>query len=225
MRFLASAVGAIAALALLIGATGGSSVEAAQIRFEGFASGAEENPPVPGSLGARVRFIFDDATNDLSYAVTVSGPSADQVTAAHIHRGARGVNGPVVHPLSTVGFTQVAGSIRLSAADVTDLMAGNFYFNVHSKDNPGGFARFQLVPPARPAGGPGIPGPGALVRPAGPGGPGGPMGPGPGPGPRVTPPSTGDAGLADDSTWLPLAGLAVIAVSGLGVLNLATKRA
>jgi hypothetical protein len=66
------------------------------------------------------------------------------VTAAHIHRGAVGVNGPIVHFLSATGFTQVSGSITLSEADVADLRAGLFYANVHSVTHPGGFARGQM---------------------------------------------------------------------------------
>ncbi len=106
--------------------------------------GDAENPPVKDGGGASARFVFDDETRKLDYSVTVSGLSADLVTASHIHRGAVGVNGPIIYPLSTVGFTQVSGSLTLTEADVADLKAGNLYVNVHSKDNPGGYARAQL---------------------------------------------------------------------------------
>jgi hypothetical protein len=67
------------------------------------------------------------------------------VTAAHIHRGAVGVAGPVVYPLATSSFTTLQGQVTLTAADVADLMAGNLYINVHSQTNPDGFARGQLL--------------------------------------------------------------------------------
>lgn len=210
MRFFGSAIVAITALAVLIGATGGGIAEAARITIRGTATGAEENPPVPGGAGAQVAFVFDDITNDLTYAVTVSGLSADLVTASHIHRGARGVNGPIVHNLSTTGFTQVSGTIRLSSADVADLRAGNFYFNVHSKEYPGGFARWQMVLPGAAAGAPG-----------GPGAPGGAGAPGAGP---IAPPRTGDAGLAATTSLLPLVGLVAFAMAGMGVLAVARKQ-
>jgi hypothetical protein len=217
MRFFWSAIVAVTALAVLIGATGGDVAEAARITLRGTATGAEENPPIVGGGSAQVTFVFDDVTNDLTYAVTVSGLSPDLVTASHIHRGARGVNGPIVHNLSTTGFTQISGTIRLSAADVADLRAGNFYVNVHSKANAGGFARWQMVTPgpavARPAGAPGGPG--------GPGAPGGPGGPGARP---IAPPRTGDAGLAATNSLAPIAGLIVFATGGLGVLAVARKR-
>ena len=86
------------------------------------------------SIEDAIRTVLDRA------AVTISGIAQGEVTAAHIHRGPVGVNGPIVYNLSTVGFTQVAGSITLTAADVADLKAGNFYVNAHSLTNPGGFA-------------------------------------------------------------------------------------
>lgn len=106
--------------------------------------GAQENPPVTSAGSGFARFTFDDATKVLTYSVTISGIPAGEVTAAHIHRGAVGVNGPIVYNLSTVGFTTVSGSITLTDADVADLKAGNFYVNAHSTTNPGGFARGQI---------------------------------------------------------------------------------
>ena len=199
MRYIGFAMAAIAALALIIGAAGSGTVSAAKHTMRGMATGAEENPPVAGGAAVNVTVDFDDVTNTLTYRATISGLSIDQVTASHFHRGARGVNGPVVHTLSATGFTQIAGTVQLSAADVADLRAGNFYFNAHSKDNPGGFARFQLNLPA------------SAAAPAAPSAP-------------IAPPRTGDAGLASSSTLLPLVGLLALSLSGVGVLSLARKR-
>ena len=159
------------------------------------AVGAQENPPISGEGYAIGRFTFDDSARVLTYAVTVNGLSSGLVTAAHIHRGATGVNGPIVYPLSTVGFSQVAGSINLTPDDIADLLAGRFYLNVHSTANPGGFARGQIIiPGATP--------------------------------PAITPPATGDAGLATSTTggsMLALAGL--VLATGAGSLVLARRRA
>jgi hypothetical protein len=132
------------ALLLGVGLSNERPAEAAVTTFEVGLSGLEENPVVNSPGYGFARFTFDDTTRVLTYAVTVSGLSAGEVTAAHIHRGAVGVNGPIVHFLSATGFTQVAGSITLSEADVADLKAGNFYANIHSVQNPGGFARGQM---------------------------------------------------------------------------------
>src|SRR5687767_13430007 len=115
MKKIVAAMVAIATLALVsaasLGLAGTREAHAATWTIEGWATGAEEVPVVNTTSRAFVRFVFNDVTNTMTYAVTQSGFSADQVTAAHIHRGARGVNGPIVHNLSTVGFVQVAGTL------------------------------------------------------------------------------------------------------------------
>jgi hypothetical protein len=168
---------------------------AAVISIDVTAVGAQENPPVSGEGYAIGHFTFDDSTRVLTYAVTVNGLSSGLVTASHIHRGATGVNGPIVYPLSTVGFTQVAGSITLTPDDVADLMAGRFYLNVHSVANPGGFARGQIIVPGASTAAP------------------------------ISPPATGDAGLATaaQGSLLALAGL--VLATGAGSLALARRRA
>ena len=137
-------VAGMLAILLSLGLGAEQQTEAAVTTFEVSLTGAAENPPVSSPGSAFARFTFDDVTRQLTYAVTVSGLSPNVVTAAHIHRGAVGVNGPIVHFLSATGFTQVSGSITLSEADVADLRAGLFYANVHSVDHPGGFARGQM---------------------------------------------------------------------------------
>ena len=193
---LVLALAAVAGILLAGSATGtrhAPIAQAAVVNIDVIAVGAQENPPVVGEGYAVAHFTYDSATKVLTYAVTVNGLSSGLVTASHIHRGAIGVNGPIVHPLSTVGFTQVAGSITLSADDVADLEAGRYYLNVHSTANPGGFARAQLILPTAAA--------------------------------AITPPATGDAGLADttNASWLPLAGL--VLTFGADSLALARRRA
>jgi len=123
------------------------AARAATVVFTVQAAGANEVPAVSSGGAANAQFTFDDETNELIYVVAVRGITADQVTAAHIHRGAAGEAGPVVHTLSEEGFLQIAGSLALTDEDVDALMAGELYLNVHSVDFPDGFARGQLVPP------------------------------------------------------------------------------
>ena len=112
------------------------------------ATGAQEVPPVSTVGTAFARFTFDESTGTLDFFVTQFGFSANVVTAAHIHRGPVGVNGPIIHFISETGFIQASGRLFLSAADVADLRAGNLYLNVHSVDFPAGYARAQLILPA-----------------------------------------------------------------------------
>ncbi len=79
----------------------------------------------------------------LVYRATYTGLSGP-ATMAHFHGpAAPGANGPpvvVVHdPSSPIGGTAI-----LSDAQIADLEAGNWYFNVHTQANPGGEIRGQV---------------------------------------------------------------------------------
>jgi hypothetical protein len=106
-------------------------------------SGAEEVPPlnVPGSGSGSFR-VADDGT------ITGSVTTKDvQGTMAHIHRGAKGANGPVIVPLDKKGDTySVPAGRKLTAAQMEDLKAGRLYVNVHTARNKGGEVRGQLQP-------------------------------------------------------------------------------
>ena len=68
-------------------------------------------------------------------------------TAAHIHEGAPGSNGPVIVPLVKItdnAFVAPDGA-RLSEAQYAAYKAGNTYLNVHSARYPGGEVRAQLA--------------------------------------------------------------------------------
>src|SRR5688500_17484995 len=104
-------------------------------------SGSEEVPPlsVPGSGSIRVA---EDGT--VSGSVTTKDVAG---TMAHIHRGAKGTNGPVIVPLEKNGDTYtVPAGRKLTAEQLKDLKAGNLYVNVHTAKNKGGEVRGQLQP-------------------------------------------------------------------------------
>jgi CHRD domain len=106
-------------------------------------SGAEEVPPlsVPGSGSGSFR-VADDGT------ITGSVTTKDvQGTMAHIHRGAKGTNGPVIVPLDKKGDTySVPAGRKLTPEQIADLKAGRLYVNVHTERNKGGEVRGQLQP-------------------------------------------------------------------------------
>ena len=106
-------------------------------------SGTEEVPPltVPGSGSGSFR-VADDGT------ITGSVTTKDvQGTMAHIHRGAKGVNGPVIVPLDKKGDTySVPAGRKLTPEQIADLKAGRLYVNVHTAQNKGGEVRGQLQP-------------------------------------------------------------------------------
>jgi hypothetical protein len=66
---------------------------------------------------------------------------------AHIHRAAKGANGPVIVPLEKKGDTySVPTGRRLTPAQIEDLKAGRLYVNVHTARYKGGEVRGQLQP-------------------------------------------------------------------------------
>jgi len=66
------------------------------------------------------------------------------VTAAHVHSGVTGVNGPVVFALNGAAGSYCGVSGRLSSAQVAALLAGGMYVNIHTAAFPGGEIRGQL---------------------------------------------------------------------------------
>lgn len=106
-------------------------------------SGAEEVPPAKteGSGSGSFR-VAEDRT--ITGSVTTKGVAG---TAAHIHQGAKGKNGPVIVPLTKNGDTySVPEGRKLTEAQVTALKEGNLYVNVHSNKYKGGEVRAQLQP-------------------------------------------------------------------------------
>ncbi len=80
-------------------------------------------------------------------SLNISVPANQEISAAHIHRGAAGVNGPVlitfeVEPKS-VRSDCVMGDKNL-IREITD-NPGGFYVNVHTKRLPDGATRGQLT--------------------------------------------------------------------------------
>jgi hypothetical protein len=107
-------------------------------------SGDQQNPPVTTSASG-TSTITVAADKSVSGAVTTTGVAG---TAAHIHNGAAGKNGPVV-----IGLTKTADNVwsvpagaKLTDGQYEDYKAGNLYVNVHSVANKGGEIRAQLKP-------------------------------------------------------------------------------
>jgi hypothetical protein len=106
-------------------------------------TGSEEVPPlsVPGSGSGSLR-VAEDGT--LTGSVTTKDV---QGTMAHIHRGAKGTNGPVIIPLDKNGDTySVPAGRKLTPQQLEELKKGNLYVNVHTNRNKGGEVRGQIQP-------------------------------------------------------------------------------
>jgi Cu/Zn superoxide dismutase len=139
---------AVFALAVITVLTG--QYAHAQTTFTGTLSGAQEVPANSSTATGFGRVTLNAAETQITVSVNYNNLGSSQ-TVAHIHRGAVGTNGPVIFDLDpappqggTSGtFTTLTFSV--TPAQVADLKAGLYYFNVHSTNFPGGEIRGQIT--------------------------------------------------------------------------------
>jgi hypothetical protein len=108
---------------------------------------SSEVPPRVSHGHGALQATFDTATKTLQWTVTYDGLSGP-ATAAHFHGPAPvGQNAGVVVPIDKKSLpSPIRGSQTLTEQQVTDLMAGQWYFNVHTAQNPTGEIRGQVLP-------------------------------------------------------------------------------
>ena len=77
--------------------------------------------------------------------MTFSGFSS-QVAAAHFHGPASpGKNAGVVMPLGNAPTSPIHGTAQLTPEQEQQLASGMWYVNIHTKNNPGGAIRGQML--------------------------------------------------------------------------------
>lgn len=130
---------AVLASTLVAGGGGALAMEAAKML-----TGNEEVPTIKTTATARSSIVID---TDLSVRGSIETSGLD-ATAAHIHRGVTGANGPPVVTLVMTGPTtwSVPQGAKLSQSDYDSYKAGGLYVNVHSTQHPAGEIRMQLAP-------------------------------------------------------------------------------
>lgn len=109
-----------------------------------------QEPTAPNSIGTgSVTALYDSATKVLLYSIVYQLNPGSTATAAHFHGPASlGTNAPVAIGLPTAptgNAGKLTGTVTLSAAQETDLLAGKWYFNLHSTLAAGGEMRAQLL--------------------------------------------------------------------------------
>ena len=110
-------------------------------------------PPssVPGAIGS-ASGALDDITNILSWNISWSGLSS-LPTVGFFHGPAPpGANAGVQVNFGAIsGLTSPSiGSTTISAAQAADLLAGLWYINIHTVQNPAGEIRGQVTPASVP---------------------------------------------------------------------------
>jgi hypothetical protein len=115
------------------------------VKFSAALNIGQEKPHPKGTkIGASGRFTATLTGVTLTWRLTfthLSGPA----TAAHIHPGARRVNGAPLITLCTPCTSPVTGTATLTAAQIADLKARQNYVNVHTAKNPAGEIRGQIT--------------------------------------------------------------------------------
>jgi CHRD domain len=108
---------------------------------------SSEVPPRVSRGHGALNATFDTATSSLQWTVTYEGLSGP-ATAAHFHGPAPvGQNASIVVPIDKKALPNpIKGSATLTEQQVTDLMAGQWYFNIHTAQNPMGEIRGQVMP-------------------------------------------------------------------------------
>ena len=140
LLFLTVAVGSLGVSSL------GSSKTPRPLKFSAALNIGQEKPHPKGTkAGASGRFTATLTGTTLKWKLTfthLSGPAV----GAHIHKGAKGVSGPILVTLCPSSCTSpLSGTKTLTQAEISDMKARKTYVNVHTAKNPGGEIRGQIT--------------------------------------------------------------------------------
>jgi len=105
-------------------------------------SGYFQVPPVQTQATGTATLKLDNVAKTFTLKVNYEGLTP---TAAHIHRAAKGENGPVVIPLIVGPSPMIYMSAPLTSAEEADLKNGLYYVNIHTEAYPNGEIRGQLI--------------------------------------------------------------------------------
>ena len=118
--------------------------------LKGNASGAQEAPnKVATAATGTLSGTYNKDNNTLTYTVSWTGLTGGNPTAMHFHGAADpGVAAGVQIPIT--GFTAaasgtVSGTATLKDDQETDLLNGQWYYNIHNATYPAGEIRGQVV--------------------------------------------------------------------------------
>jgi hypothetical protein len=140
----------MAALASGIAFAQGAFMEAAHADTVALKADLEPSSEVPPRVShghGMLNATFDTSSHSLQWTITYEGLGS-ATTAAHFHGPAPvGQNAKVQIPIQKNALASpITGSAQLTEEQVTDLMAGQWYFNIHTVENPTGEIRGQILP-------------------------------------------------------------------------------
>jgi hypothetical protein len=112
-------------------------------------SSSQEVPPNNSTATGTADVSYNKDTKELIYTVSYSGLTGD-AAMAHIHgTAAKGANAGVVHDLTPKLKKSASGNFSDTVKvgekiNEDSLLLGLYYFNIHTKKNPGGEIRGQI---------------------------------------------------------------------------------
>jgi hypothetical protein len=120
--------------------------QAATIALTADLKASSEVPAKASDGTGTLTATLNTGTNELTYHVEFSGLTGP-AAAAHFHGpAAPGANaGPQVAVKTSPIVSPIDGTATLTPAQEKDLLAGKWYFNIHTAANPGGEIRGQVM--------------------------------------------------------------------------------
>jgi trimeric autotransporter adhesin len=108
-------------------------------------TGSTETPPNASTATGQGTFFLSPSTltTTLKLAYAINYSTTLTATKAHIHKGAQGIAGDIVIPLST--SNPITGTVSLTQQQAADLLSGLYYVNIHSALFTQGEIRGQIV--------------------------------------------------------------------------------
>jgi hypothetical protein len=105
-------------------------------------SNVQEVPMTGSTAMGTLNASYEKNSNKLDYTITYTGLTP---TAMHFHKGEVGVAGGVEQEIPGPYTSGMTGSVTLTDDQETDLLANNWYINIHTTASPAGEIRGQVV--------------------------------------------------------------------------------
>jgi hypothetical protein len=123
-----------------------AAAHAATVQLKADLKASAEVPPKDSAGTGTLTATLNTETDEFTYHIEFSGLTGPAV-AAHFHGpAAEGVNAKPQLPIKGSPVTSpIDGKATLTAEQAKDLLAGKWYFNLHTAANPGGEIRGQVL--------------------------------------------------------------------------------
>jgi CHRD domain len=122
------------------------AAHAATVHLSADLKASTEVPPKDSAGTGTLTATLNTETNEFKYHVEFSGLTGP-AAAAHFHGpAAAGANAKPQVPIKASPITSpIDGTATLTPEQAKDLLAGLWYFNIHTAANPGGEIRGQIM--------------------------------------------------------------------------------